>query len=71
MVGVTLTASLSWIIVRIRFGRLVQAAERIAAGDYTVAVPSRGGGLEAVSGTPSTASPRPSPTRTTGRRSTA
>ena len=38
---------LSWLIVRIRFGRLVRAAERIAAGDYTVAVPTRGGGLEA------------------------
>jgi diguanylate cyclase (GGDEF)-like protein len=47
MVGVALTAALSWIIFRIRFGRLVSAAEKIVAGDYTVAVPNRGGGLEA------------------------
>ena len=33
--------------MRIRYGRLVQAAERIAAGDYTVAVSERGGGMEA------------------------
>ncbi len=45
-IGVGLTAALAWIIVRIRFGRLVSAAERIAAGDYTVSVSSRGGGLE-------------------------
>ena len=41
------TAVLSWIIERIRFGRLVKAAEKIAAGDYTVEVPTAGGGLEA------------------------
>ena len=41
------TAVLSWIIERIRFGRLVKAAERIAAGDYTIEVPTAGGGLEA------------------------
>ncbi len=47
LIGIGLTAALSWLIVRIRFGRLVRAAERIAAGDYTVSVPSYGGGLEA------------------------
>jgi diguanylate cyclase (GGDEF)-like protein len=41
------TAVLSWVIERIRFGRLVKAAEKIAAGDYTVEVPTNGGGLEA------------------------
>jgi diguanylate cyclase (GGDEF)-like protein len=47
LIGIGFTASLSWLIVRIRFGRLVRAAERIAGGDYTVSVPSDGGGLEA------------------------
>ena len=46
MIGVGLTAVLAWVIARIRFGPLVSAAERIAAGDYTVAVSTRGGGLE-------------------------
>src|SRR6478752_977026 len=46
-IGVTLTSFIAWTIVRIRYGRLVQAAERIAAGDYTVAVSERGGGMEA------------------------
>ena len=45
--GVASTAVLSWLIMRIRFGRLVKAAEKIAAGDYTVTVPTEGGGLEA------------------------
>ena len=45
-IGVALTSFITWTIVRIRYGRLVQAAERIAAGDYTVAVSERGGGLE-------------------------
>jgi diguanylate cyclase (GGDEF)-like protein len=45
--GVASTAVLSWIIMRIRFGRLVKAAEKIAAGDYTIEVPTHGGGLEA------------------------
>ena len=40
-------ATLSWLVVRIRFGRLVKAAELIAAGDYTVAVSTGGGGLAA------------------------
>src|SRR6476659_7494475 len=46
-IGVALTSFITWTIVRIRYGRLVQAAERIAAGDYTVAVSERGGGMEA------------------------
>src|SRR6478735_429114 len=42
-----LTASaIAWTIVWIRYGRLVKAAEPIAAGDYTVAVPTSGGGME-------------------------
>jgi diguanylate cyclase (GGDEF)-like protein len=45
--GVASTAVLSWLIMRIRFGRLVRAAEKIAAGDYTIEVPTHGGGLEA------------------------
>ena len=45
--GVASTAVLSWLMMRIRFGRLVKAAEKIAAGDYTVAVPTQRGGLEA------------------------
>jgi hypothetical protein len=45
-IGVAMAAALSWILVRLRFGHLVKAAEQIATGDYTVAVSSRGGGLE-------------------------
>jgi diguanylate cyclase (GGDEF)-like protein len=45
-VGIAMTAALAWMIALIRFGRLVKAAERIAGGDYTVAVPTSGGGLE-------------------------
>ena len=37
-IGVAFTSVLSWIIVRLRYGHLVKAAERIAGGDYTVAV---------------------------------
>jgi diguanylate cyclase (GGDEF)-like protein len=46
-IGVALTSLICWTIVRIRFGRLTKAAERIAAGDYAVTVPDRGGGIEA------------------------
>ena len=46
-IGVALTSLITWTIVRIRYGRLVKAAERIAGGDYTVAVSERGGGIEA------------------------
>jgi len=45
-IGVALTSLISWTLVRIRYGRLVKAAERIADGDYTVAVPEAGGGIE-------------------------
>jgi diguanylate cyclase (GGDEF)-like protein len=46
-IGVAFTSLICWTIVRIRYGRLTKAAERIAAGDYGVAVSERGGGLEA------------------------
>ena len=46
-IGVSLTAGATYLLLRIRFGRLVKAAERIAAGDYTTTVKARGGGLEA------------------------
>jgi diguanylate cyclase (GGDEF)-like protein len=46
-IGVALTSLICWTIVRIRFGRLTKAAERIAAGDYAVTVTDRGGGIEA------------------------
>ncbi len=45
--AVSFSAVIYWLIGRIRFGRLVRAAERIARGDYTVEVSTAGGGLEA------------------------
>ena len=45
-IGVAFTSLICWTIVRIRYGRLVKAAERIASGDYSVTVPERGGGIE-------------------------
>jgi len=45
-IGVAFTSLICWTIVRIRYGRLVTAAEQIAAGDYTVTVPEEAGGLE-------------------------
>jgi diguanylate cyclase (GGDEF)-like protein len=45
--AVSFSAVLYWLVGRIRFGRLVRAAERIAEGDYTIAVSTAGGGLEA------------------------
>jgi diguanylate cyclase (GGDEF)-like protein len=45
-IGVTMASALSWIIVRLRYGRLVKAAEQIAGGDLTVKVSTAGGGLE-------------------------
>jgi diguanylate cyclase (GGDEF)-like protein len=45
-IGAGLTVILSWLIVQLRFGRLVRAAERIAAGDYTIEVLAKGGGLD-------------------------
>jgi diguanylate cyclase (GGDEF)-like protein len=45
-IGVALTSLIAWAIVRIRYGRLVEAAERIADGDYSVAVPEAGSGIE-------------------------
>ena len=35
------------VVIRLRFGRLVKAAERLAAGDYSVEVQQNGHGLEA------------------------
>ena len=46
IIAVGLSGLLSLIIVRLRFGRLVKAAELIAAGDYSIAVSTRGGSLE-------------------------
>jgi diguanylate cyclase (GGDEF)-like protein len=46
IIGVVATAIIAWIVLRLRFGRLVKAAEQIAAGDYTITVSGRGGGLE-------------------------
>ena len=45
-IAVSLTAGVTYLLLRIRFGRLVKAAERIAAGDYTTSVKARGSGLE-------------------------
>ena len=46
LIGVAMTAGLCWLIFRLRFGRLVKAAEQIAAGDYTIVIAANGGGLE-------------------------
>jgi diguanylate cyclase (GGDEF)-like protein len=45
-IAVALTAGSIYLLLRIRFGRLVKAAEKIAAGDYSVKVTARGGGLD-------------------------
>ena len=45
-VGVALTSAAFWVLMHLRFRRLVDAAERIAAGDYSVSVSSGGRGLE-------------------------
>jgi diguanylate cyclase (GGDEF)-like protein len=45
-VGVSLTAVAVALLFRIRFGRLVKAAERLGAGDFSVTVKPRGSGLE-------------------------
>ena len=44
--GVSLTALVVAAYMRFRFARLVKAAERVAAGDYTTTVPVRGRGLD-------------------------
>lgn len=46
-VGVCSTAAFANLLIGHRLGRLVKAAEQIAAGDYSVAIPTGGGGLEA------------------------
>jgi len=45
-VGVSLTAIVTLGYIRLKFGRLVKAAERIASGDLEVSVSVSGGGLE-------------------------
>ena len=45
-IGVSLTALVVGAHLRYRFSRLVKAAEEIAAGDYTIKVPTQGVGLE-------------------------
>jgi diguanylate cyclase (GGDEF)-like protein len=45
VVGATTSAVVLFGIVRFRLGRLVRAAERIADGDYTIAVSAAGGGV--------------------------
>jgi diguanylate cyclase (GGDEF)-like protein len=44
--GVTSTALVVWFYLRLWFGRLVRAAEKIAEGDMEVRVSERGGGLD-------------------------
>ncbi len=46
LIGATISALALFALVRFRLGRLVEAAERIAHGDYAVAVRPGGGGLE-------------------------
>jgi diguanylate cyclase (GGDEF)-like protein len=46
-IGATASALVLFLLVRFRLGRLVRAAERIATGDYTTAVRSGGGTIEA------------------------
>jgi diguanylate cyclase (GGDEF)-like protein len=47
LIGATVSAVVLFGLVRVRLWRLVKAAERIAAGDYSTAVHSGGGALEA------------------------
>src|SRR6478672_5904968 len=44
--SVTSTALVVWLYLRLWFGRLVRAAEKIAEGDMEVRVSERGGGLD-------------------------
>jgi diguanylate cyclase (GGDEF)-like protein len=46
IVGAALSAVVLFALVRLRLGRLVRAAERIADGDYTIAVTAGAGGLD-------------------------
>jgi diguanylate cyclase (GGDEF)-like protein len=46
-IGGTASALVLFLLVRFRLGRLVKAAERIAAGDYTTVVRTGGGAIEA------------------------
>ena len=44
--GVTLTSLCIWLCIRLWFGRLIRAAEKIAEGNLHVRVMERGGGLD-------------------------
>ena len=44
--GVCVTSLIVWLYLRLWFGRLVRAAEKIAEGDLDVRVSERGGGLD-------------------------
>ena len=44
--GVTTTSLIAWFYLRLWFGRLVRAAEKIAEGNLDVRVSERGGGLD-------------------------
>src|SRR5688572_30741173 len=46
VLGAAVSAVVLFVLVRIRIGRLVRAAERIADGDYTIAVSAGRGGIE-------------------------
>jgi diguanylate cyclase (GGDEF)-like protein len=46
VLGAAVSAVVLFVLVRIRIGRLVRAAERIADGDYTIAVSAGRGGLD-------------------------
>ena len=46
ILGATISAITLFLLVTLRLGRLVKAAEKIAGGDYTVAVKSGGGPVE-------------------------
>jgi diguanylate cyclase (GGDEF)-like protein len=46
VIGASISAIVLFVLGWLRLWRLVRAAERIADGDYTIAVNARGGGLE-------------------------
>ncbi len=46
LLGISLTALFAWLYLRVGLGRLVKAAEGIAAGDLEVRVPERDGGID-------------------------
>jgi len=44
--GVSVTSLITWVYMRLWFGRLINAAEKIAEGNLDVRVTERGGGLD-------------------------